>query len=56
MQNDEIRSLNAENERLREINMGLLSALEAVRGLAEVSRDYQLSLISQNAINKARES
>lgn len=48
-----IADLEVENEQLERGNAELLAALEAVRGLAEVSQDYQLALIARNAIAKA---
>lgn len=50
----ELQDLRIENEQLKRGNADLLAALEAVRGLAEVSQDYQVALIAGNAITKAK--
>ena len=39
----ELQDLRHESERLKRTNADLLAALEAVRGLAEVSQDYQVT-------------
>ena len=43
----------AEIAQLTERNAELVAALEAVKQLADVSGDYQLSLIAGNAIKRA---